>query len=76
MVRLYCRCGHPIWVAAHWTGQDIVLLLYDGQMGRERGPITLCTHCGKLLVPADLERLAATSPQRPADARTQQQHAS
>lgn len=56
MVRLYCRCGYPLWIAARWTGDDIALVVRDGQFlpNRAQPLITHCPHCGAVLVVADL----------------------
>jgi hypothetical protein len=63
-MRLYCRCGCPIWVAGHWTGEEYVLTLHedDGQRGTL---VTGCPSCGTQLRPADLEWLAPVPLHRP-----------
>jgi hypothetical protein len=56
MVRLWCPCGYPIWISARWTGEEILLVLYDGQRPPARGAPSLstCPQCHRTLVPADL----------------------
>lgn len=55
-IHLFCGCGYPVVVRAHWTGQDIVLLLYRGEQtsaGLDK-PVTSCPKCGTMLSPATL----------------------
>ena len=56
MIRLYCQCGYPLWIAARWTGDDIALVLHDGNYSpnRERPIITRCPHCVAVLTASDL----------------------
>jgi hypothetical protein len=56
-MELYCRCGYPILVAAHWTGDDLVLRLHDAQRGKDSDEIQSCPECGAELHPGGLERL-------------------
>lgn len=61
MLRLYCRCGYPLWLAARWTGDDIMLVLHDGQgsPNREQLAITHCPGCHAVLVARDLAERTA-----------------
>jgi hypothetical protein len=54
-MELYCQCGYPIVVAAHWTGDDYILSLHDARYGKESDEIQRCPQCGKELQPGDLE---------------------
>jgi hypothetical protein len=56
-MELYCRCGYPILVTAHWTGEDYVLRLRDGREGKDSEEVQRCPRCGDDLRPGDLERL-------------------
>lgn len=60
MVKLYCHCGHPIWVSARWNGADIVLICQEGQQSftREAESLVFCPSCHQRLVPAELTWLA------------------
>ncbi|HLW03226.1 MAG TPA: response regulator [Ktedonobacterales bacterium] len=62
-MRRYCPCGAPIWVTAHWTGQEIVLVLYDGLLAVQRGaePLRICPRCHRALVLSELTWLPEPS---------------
>lgn len=47
MLRLSCRCGYPLWVAARWTGTKIELFLLDGTRKAEDAgtPLQQCPRC-------------------------------
>jgi hypothetical protein len=66
MVRLSCPCGYPIWLSARWTGEEILLVLHDGQRlpTREEPSLYTCPQCRRTLVPADLNE-RPTSPRYP-----------
>ncbi|HLV99389.1 MAG TPA: response regulator [Ktedonobacterales bacterium] len=55
-MHMYCPCGAPISVSAHWTGEEIVLLLHDGSQALDRAaePLQTCPRCHRALAPADL----------------------
>lgn len=65
-IQLFCGCGYPVLVRAHWTGQDIVLLLYPGEQTPEHlsEPLTHCPECGAMLSPATLSPHSSTSNRR------------
>lgn len=67
MVKLYCHCGHPIWVSARWNGADIVLICQDGQQDftREAQSLVFCPACHQRLAPAELTWLAPPTLHRP-----------
>lgn len=69
MLRLYCRCGYPLWVAARWTGTTIALVLRDGTQAAEHTlpPLQQCPQCRMLLDPHSLEGypLPPTTPTQP-----------
>jgi hypothetical protein len=67
-MRLYCRCGCPIWVAGHWTGEEYLLTLHEDGDGQRGAPVTGCPRCGARLRPADLEWLAPAPSRWPAHA--------
>jgi CheY-like chemotaxis protein len=62
-MNMYCPCGAPIWVTAHWTGQEIVLVLHDGAHAFQRGaaPLRFCTRCHRALALSELTWLPEKS---------------
>lgn len=69
MLRLFCRCGYPFWVAAHWTGTTYVLFLLDGTQKVEgtATPLEQCPQCQRVLRLDNLEgypltRVPSTQP--------------
>ncbi len=53
---LYCQCGNPILVAAHWDGDDYHLTLHDSALGRYSDAITRCPRCGRDITLDDLSQ--------------------
>lgn len=47
MVKRSYQCGYPIWVGARWMGEEMLLVLYDGQRRPDhRAPaIFTCPQC-------------------------------
>jgi hypothetical protein len=64
MFQLYCYCGYPLWVAAHWTGSTIELFLLDGtrEADRSQPPLQQCPQCKAVLRPDQLEGYALLPP--------------
>jgi hypothetical protein len=70
-MELYCWCGYPILVAAHWTGQDYALGLHDPRQGKDSEEISRCPQCGEELRLGDLQRLPPLgAPYSPTDLTT------
>jgi CheY-like chemotaxis protein len=63
MLRLFCRCGYPLWVAARWTGATIELFLLDGTRKAESTGTHLeqCPRCQRRLHLDHLEGYPLTS---------------
>lgn len=57
MLRLYCRCGYPLWVTARWTGSTTELLVLDGtrEVQHTQPPLQQCPQCQVALLPDQLE---------------------
>ena len=57
MLRLYCRCGFPLWVTARGTGTTPNLLVFDGQLEplQTRIPLQQCPQCQVSLHPDYVE---------------------
>lgn len=60
MIRLFCRCGYPLWLAARWTGDDIALVLFDGNEppARRLEGLAHCPQCQEVLTAADFAEQA------------------
>lgn len=57
MLRLYCRCGYPLWVTARWMETTTELLLLDGtrEVEHTQPPLQQCPQCQAALHPDQLE---------------------
>jgi hypothetical protein len=59
-MHMYCRCGHPIDVTAHWDGTDYHLRMHDGREGKASPAIVRCPRCGDQMRPGDLLQVRPT----------------